>query len=106
MATLFSGGLIFDGNELLEDHAVLVDDGIISRCAPTSEFVGCDAVLVDTTGNTLLPGLYDCHVHLVFSGSADPFQELIKLSAGGGSRLRRSKMFKLIYLEFSLYEYL
>ena len=83
MATLFSGGLIFDGNELLEDHAVLVDDGIISRCAPTSEFVGCDAVLVDTTGNTLLPGLFDCHVHLVFSGSADPFQELIKLSAGG-----------------------
>ena len=40
MATLFSGGLIFDGNELLVDHAVLVDDGIISRCAPTSEFVG------------------------------------------------------------------
>jgi imidazolonepropionase-like amidohydrolase len=40
-------------------------------------------VLVDTTGNTLLPGLFDCHVHLVFSGSADPFQELIKLSAGG-----------------------
>ena len=83
MATLFSGGLIFDGNELFEDHAVLVDDGIISRCAPTSEFVGCDAVLVDTSGNTLLPGLFDCHVHLVFSGSPDPFQELTKLSAGG-----------------------
>ena len=83
MAALFSGGLIFDGNELLENHAVLVDDGIISKCAPTSEFVGCDAVLVDTTGNTLLPGLFDCHVHLVFSGSADPFQELTKLSAGG-----------------------
>ena len=81
MATLFSGGLIFDGNELFEDHAVLVDDGIISRCAPTSEFVGCDAVLVDTSGNTLLPGLFDCHVHLVFSESPDPFQELTKLSA-------------------------
>ena len=82
MATLFSGGHIFDGNELLEDHAVLVENDIISRFAPTSEFVGCDAVLVDTTGNTLLPGLFDCHVHLVFSGSADPSQELTKISAG------------------------
>ena len=71
MATLFSGGLIFDGNELLEHHAVLVENDTISRCAPTSEFAGFNGVLVDTSGNTLLPGLFDCHVHLVFSGSPD-----------------------------------
>ena len=46
MATLFSGGLIFDGNELVEDHSVLVEDGIISRFAPTSEFVGFDGWLI------------------------------------------------------------
>ena len=67
---------------MVEDHSVLVEDGIISRFAPTSEFVGFDGVLVDTSGDTLLPGLFDCHVHLVFSGSPDPFQELTKLSAG------------------------
>ena len=68
---------------MVEDHSVLVEDGIISRFAPTSEFAGFDGVLVDTSGDTLLPGLFDCHVHLVFSGSPDPFQELTKLSAGG-----------------------
>jgi len=83
MATLFSGGHVFDGNNLLEEHSVLVEDSIISRCASTSEFTGFQGIVVDTTGNTLLPGLFDCHVHLVFSGGPDPFQELTKLSAGG-----------------------
>ena len=104
MATLFSGGLIFDGNVLLEGHAVLVENGIVSRCAPVSEFAGFDGVLVDTSGNTLLPGLFDCHVHLVFSGSADPFQEL-KNFRQERSQSRRSKMLRLIYLEgLPLYE--
>ncbi|HJP11484.1 MAG TPA: amidohydrolase family protein [Arenicellales bacterium] len=83
MATLFSGGLIFDGTEsLVSDHAVLVENGIISELAPTSEFSGFDGEQVDFSGGTLMPGLFDCHVHLIFSGSPDPFQELNKLSAG------------------------
>ena len=47
MATLLSGELIFDGNELLEDHAVLIEGDINSRCAPTSEFSGFVGTLVD-----------------------------------------------------------
>ena len=73
----------FDGNELLEDHAVLVEDDIISICAPTSELSGFDGVLVEASGNILLPGLFDYHVHLEFFGSPVPFQELTNLSAGG-----------------------
>ena len=82
MVTLYSGGLVFDGGSLLSGHAVLVDGARIERVAPADEFVGFDGRRVDTEGGTLLPGLFDCHVHLVFTGSADPFQKLSTMTPG------------------------
>ena len=38
MTTLYAGGMIFDGIEMLEEHGVLVGDGRIHRAAPLSEF--------------------------------------------------------------------
>ncbi len=81
MPKLFSGGLIFDGlGTLLEDHAVLMDEDRIERVAPTAEFGGYAGERVDTSGGTLLPGLIDCHVHLVYAGDADPFVRLSNMS--------------------------
>ncbi len=83
MPILFSGGLIFDGNgSLLENHAVLVDGEKISKIAPCGEFEAFNGERIDTAGGTLLPGLIDCHVHLVYCGEADPKSHLLNLDPG------------------------
>jgi imidazolonepropionase-like amidohydrolase len=58
--TVLRGGRIFDGTDRLRDGDVVVEDGRIVD-------VGIDLdgdTAVDCTGDTLLPGLFDCHVHL------------------------------------------
>jgi imidazolonepropionase-like amidohydrolase len=69
MPVLFDGGLVFgESGQLLPDHGVMVDDNRIAVLAPSAEFVGHGRPRVDTSGGTLLPGLIDCHVHLVYGG--------------------------------------
>jgi imidazolonepropionase-like amidohydrolase len=71
MATLFGGGLLFDGETGPQAGlGVLVDRGRILRVAALSSFEGMDVSRVDTGGATLMPGLIDCHVHLC--SSSDP----------------------------------
>ena len=83
MPTLYGGGLVFDGaGKLLEDHGVLVDGNRIQRLAPMAEFDGFSDERVDTNGGTLLPGLIDCHVHLVFAGEPDPWAKLASMKPG------------------------
>lgn len=80
---LFKGGLVFDGRgALLENHGVLLDGRRIARVAPLAEFAGWSGPVADTTGATLLPGLIDCHVHLVYTGSPDPRGTLAKMTTG------------------------
>jgi len=68
MRTLFRGGKIFDGTGA--DAApgdVVIESGSIVDVG-----VGLDGdVAVDCTGKTILPGLFDCHVHVMFSGNLD-----------------------------------
>ncbi len=83
MSILYSGGLVFDGQgEIHENHGVLVDEGRIERFASLGEFDGYRGETVDTTGATLLPGLIDCHVHLVMAGEGDPGAMVAKLTPG------------------------
>ena len=65
MRTLFAGGQVFDGTgSAPADGDVVVEDGRIVEVGP-----GLDGdVAVDCTGATVLPGLVDCHVHVLFSG--------------------------------------
>ncbi|GIU98208.1 MAG: hydrolase [Actinomycetota bacterium] len=58
---LFAGGSVFDGTGADPAPAdVVVEDGRIVEVAP-----GLDGdEVVDCSGTTLLPGLFDCHVHL------------------------------------------
>jgi len=68
MRTLFRGGKIFDGTGT--DAAV--GDVVIESGSIVDVGVGLDGdVAVDCTGRTVLPGLFDCHVHVMFSGSLD-----------------------------------
>jgi len=83
MSTLYSGGLVFDGKgNLLENHGVLVENDRISKIAPIVEFDGFSGETFDTTNGTLLPGLIDCHVHLIYCGEADPKSRLLSLKPG------------------------
>jgi imidazolonepropionase-like amidohydrolase len=58
--TLFRGGAVFDGTATLARADVVVEDGRIVAVGPGLD--GDDAV--ECAGKTLLPGLFDCHVHL------------------------------------------
>src|SRR5215207_8817799 len=65
MRILFASGQVFDGTGSPPAAAdVVVEDGRIVDVGP-----GLDGdEVVDCTGATVLPGLVDCHVHLIFSG--------------------------------------
>lgn len=80
---LFSGGAVFDGTgNALAHHGVLVEQGRVRRIAPLGEFDGFDGPTFDTSGCTLLPGLIDCHVHLVYGGEPNPRLALGELTPG------------------------
>nr|WP_199899256.1 amidohydrolase family protein [Sneathiella glossodoripedis] len=71
--TLYSGGLLFDGEgDLQENYAVLVEGDSIIDVAPVEKYADYKGKRVDTTDATLMPGIADCHVHLVYKGEANP----------------------------------
>ena len=81
MNALFRNGRIFDGDRIIDGYGVLIDGDRIVRVAPTGHFEGFAGETVDCTGRTVMPGLIDCHVHLMFRGEADPWASLEKLDA-------------------------
>ena len=64
MRTIFEGGLVFDGTGAAPARAdVVVEDGRILDVG-----TGLDGDRgVDVSGRTLLPGLFDCHIHLAYT---------------------------------------
>jgi imidazolonepropionase-like amidohydrolase len=65
--TVFTGGLVFDGSGSEPASAdVVVEDGLIVEVGS-----GLDGDrTVDCAGSTLLPGLFDCHVHVTVSSTS------------------------------------
>ncbi|MCI8511563.1 MAG: amidohydrolase family protein, partial [Lachnospiraceae bacterium] len=77
MITLFTHADVLDvlGNTVLPECSILVESGMIREIgreltAPT------DARVVDLRGETLLPGLFNCHVHICFDAGANPDRTL------------------------------
>ena len=72
--TLFTGGLVFDGSGAPPAEGdVVVESGRIVQVGP-----GLDGDLsVDLAGATLVPGFFDCHVHVTASG-VDRMRRLVE----------------------------
>ena len=72
MRTVFTGGRVFDGTGAAVAEAdVAVEDGLIAEVG-----AGLDGdEQVDVSGSTLLPGLFDTHVHVMF-GHLDMWRHL------------------------------
>lgn len=73
MAIAYRADRVIDGisDEPLQNAAVLVEDGQIVSVGPEGN-LSEDIEVVDLGDATLLPGLIDAHVHLVWSASAEP----------------------------------
>lgn len=86
---LFHNGRLFDGTELLPaGWALLAQADTIAAVAPVAHFDGYSGPCVDIGGQTLLPGLIDCHAHLTLSGDLDGFKGSIAHFSRPGLTLR------------------
>lgn len=76
---ILKGGSIIDGlnDEVVENSYIKVENGRITEVKEGEPGDAEGFEVIDCTGKYILPGLIDCHVHLVWNGSADP-QSLIK----------------------------
>jgi len=98
--------------EILEEHSILCEDGIIKDIIPAHT---ANKIFVDEKtsfkGKVILPGLIDCHTHTAFAGSrATEFREKISgisyeeiAKRGGGinttvSAVRNSTLTELVDL--------
>jgi imidazolonepropionase-like amidohydrolase len=71
MRSVFTGGVVFDGTGSEPAQADLViEDGRIVEVGPGLD--GDEGI--DASGHALLPGLFDCHIHVV--GRYEDFDEL------------------------------
>jgi len=52
---------------LMEEAALVVDDGVVAWVGPAASAPGADA-RVDVGGRAVIPGFVDSHAHLVFAG--------------------------------------
>jgi imidazolonepropionase-like amidohydrolase len=75
VAVAYRAARVLDGvsEEAIEDGAVVVEDGRIVSVGSARDLPS-DAEVVDLGEATLLPGLVDAHVHLVWSASAEPHE--------------------------------
>ncbi len=63
---LFRNARVLDGSgpEAITDQDVLVEDGVITEVTG-SRLSTSGASVIDLAGKTLMPGLIDCHVHVI-----------------------------------------
>jgi imidazolonepropionase-like amidohydrolase len=73
--TTYRAARVFDGvsEHAIEDGAVLVEDGRIASVGSVAD-LPAGAEITDLGDATILPGLIDAHVHLVWSASAEPHE--------------------------------
>jgi len=65
---LFNGGRFLDPrqDELLDGVSVLVEEGTVKEVSD-QPIAGTSATRIDLRGRTLMPGLIDCHIHVVLT---------------------------------------
>ena len=86
---IITGGTIFDGvhGDVVTRGDVRIENGVITAVGPTG--AGRDATVIDAAGAFVMPGLMDCHVHLLSSSAPDfaarALKELIPYTAIRGA---------------------
>lgn len=78
--TTIINALVFDGYMLHQNIAVTIENGLISDVSSFADT--SDSSTIDATGQTLLPGLIDAHVHLI--GDAETVCLLLTQMAKAG----------------------
>jgi len=75
VATAYRAALVIDGvsEQSVEDGVVVIEDESIASVGSAANLPP-DADVVDLGDVTLLPGLIDAHVHLVWNASAEPHE--------------------------------
>lgn len=95
MALMLGSAQYWDGeSEELRAGDIVCDDGVVTDILPAGGARPTDEdVALDVAGATVLPGLIDAHVHLVWSGGTDPVgvvdregEQLTLLRAAGHAR--------------------
>src|SRR5438477_1657560 len=78
MMQVILAGRLIDGTgaDVQRERALYIQDGQIQGITAAGD-VPTDAEVIDLSRLTVLPGLIDCHVHLAFSGSPAPLQDLL-----------------------------
>lgn len=73
MITAIRAGVLIDGSgSVTEDAVALIEDGRFSWVGAAEEFSAPpNSTVIDAHNKTLIPGLIDCHVHLVASGDPE-----------------------------------
>ena len=72
--SVIHAGLVFDGTKDLpcQDQAITIADGYIQSIEPWAEYSPTDAPVIDLSDLTILPGLIDTHLHLIFDPIKGP----------------------------------
>jgi imidazolonepropionase-like amidohydrolase len=86
---IITGGQIFDGvhGDVITRGDIRIENGVITAVGPG--VAGRDATVIDAAGAFVMPGLMDCHVHLLSSSAPDfatrGLKELIPYTAIRGA---------------------
>jgi imidazolonepropionase-like amidohydrolase len=85
VATIVLARTLLDGTggDPLSDAAIVIEGGRISRVAPQSMIAaGPDDVVIDAADGTIMPGMVDCHCHILYYNGS----EFVASSSRSGER--------------------